>query len=66
MSHPLTRTSLALRSLRHYWRTNLAVIIGVAIAVSVLSGALVVGESVTASLRALAVSRLGKTDHLIA
>jgi putative ABC transport system permease protein len=62
----LTKTSLALRSLRHYWRTNLAVIIGVAIAVSVLSGALVVGESVKASLRALAVSRLGKTDHLIA
>jgi hypothetical protein len=66
MSRPLTRTSLALRSLRHYWRTNAAVIVGVAIAVSVLSGALVVGESVKASLRALAVSRLGKTDHLIA
>ena len=66
MFRPLTKTALAFRSLRHYWRTNLAVIAGVAIAVSVLSGALVVGESVKASLRALAVSRLGKTDHLIA
>jgi ABC-type antimicrobial peptide transport system permease subunit len=66
MSAPLTRTGLVSRSLRHYWRSNVAVVVGVAIAVSVLAGALVVGESVKASLRALAVSRLGRTDHLIA
>ena len=35
-----------------------------AIAVAVLAGALVVGDSVRASLRELAVSRLGRTDHL--
>ena len=57
---------LALRSLRHYWRTNLAVVLGVAIAVAVLAGALMVGESVRTSLRELAVGRLGRTDHLVA
>ena len=53
--------ALILRGLRHYWRTNLAVIAGVAIAVSVLAGALLVGESVRASLRGLVDERLGRT-----
>lgn len=53
--------TLILRGLRHYWRTNLAVIAGVAIAVSVLAGALLVGESVRASLRGLVDERLGRT-----
>lgn len=54
------------RSLIHYWRTNLAVIAGVGVAVAVLAGALLVGESVRASLLELAVGRLGRTDDLIA
>ena len=62
----MTPTALALRGLRYYWRTNLAVVAGVAIAVSVLAGALVVGSSVKASLRELAVARLGNTHHLVA
>src|SRR5919106_2258611 len=53
------------RSLRHYWRTNLAVIGGVAIGVAVLAGALMVGVSVRASLRDLVLQRLGKTDHAV-
>src|SRR3979409_1309926 len=53
------------RNLNYYWRTNLAVILGVATAVSVLAGALLVGDSVRASLRDLAVQRLGKTDFVI-
>ena len=53
--------TLILRGLRHYWRTNLAVVAGVAIAVSVLAGALLVGESVRASLRGLVDERLGRT-----
>ncbi len=54
-------SSIARRSLRYYWRTNLAVIVGVGVAVSVLAGALMVGESVRASLRDLALGRLGRT-----
>jgi len=53
------------RNLTHYWRTNLAVILGVATAVAVLSGALLVGDSVRASLRDLALARLGKTDLVV-
>ena len=54
--------NLVLRSLLFYWRTNLAVILGVATAVAVLSGALLVGDSVRTSLRDLVLSRLGKTE----
>src|SRR5580765_398094 len=61
----INRTTLVWRNLLHFWRTNLAVILGVATAVAVLSGALLVGSSVRASLRDLAVGRLGKTDAAI-
>ena len=60
------RTATLLKNnLTYFWRTNLAVVAGVAIAVSVLAGALVVGDSVRASLRELFLSRLGATDHVI-
>jgi ABC-type antimicrobial peptide transport system permease subunit len=58
-------TQLLKRSLRYYWHTNLVVVLGVAIAVSVLAGALLIGESVRGSLRDLSTRRLGKTDDLI-
>lgn len=54
------------RNLSYYWRTNLAMVLGVATAVAVLSGALLVGDSVKASLRDLFVQRLGSTDYVIA
>jgi ABC-type lipoprotein release transport system permease subunit len=55
-----------LQSLRYYWRTHLAVVLGVATAVAVLAGALLVGESVRGSLRDLVLDRLGRTDELVA
>src|SRR5690242_6002225 len=58
-------TQLIKRSLAYYWQTNLVVVLGVAIAVSVLAGALQIGESVRGSLRDLSSRRLGKTDDLI-
>jgi len=58
-------SSLLLRGLTYYWRTHLAVVIGVATAVAVLSGALLVGDSVRGSLRDLVVGRLGKTDYVV-
>src|SRR5579862_9211168 len=57
--------SLVKRSLAYYWRTNLAVILGVATAVAVLSGALLVGDSVKASLHDLVLARLGKTEAVV-
>src|SRR5215212_6284124 len=58
-------TRLLKRSLAYYWQTNLVVVLGVAIAVSVLAGALLIGESVRGSLRDLSLRRLGKTDDVI-
>src|SRR5579859_2231016 len=57
--------TLVRRSLSYFWRTNIAVVLGVATAVAVLAGALVVGDSVRASLRDLVLNRLGKTDTVI-
>jgi ABC-type antimicrobial peptide transport system permease subunit len=59
-----TRTLLA-RSLTHYWRTNVAVVLGVAAAAAVLGGSLVVGDSVRGSLAATALDRLGRTTHAV-
>ncbi len=56
---------LARRNLSHYWRTNIAVVLGVAAAVAVLSGALLVGDSVRGSLRDLIAQRLGRTDYIV-
>ena len=56
---------LVLRSIFFYWRTNAAVVLGVATATAVLAGALLVGESVRGSLRDLVVQRLGRTSRLV-
>jgi ABC-type lipoprotein release transport system permease subunit len=57
--------SFVIASLRHYRALNALVIAGVAIAVAVLAGALLVGASVRASLRDLAITRLGHTDVVV-
>lgn len=59
-SIPLTRRSLA-----YYWRTHLAVVAGVAVAVAVLTGSLLVGDSVRGSLKRLALQRLGTAHWVI-
>ncbi len=61
-----SRPRLWSSSLLYYWRTNLAVVAGVATAVAVLSGALVVGDSVRGSLRDLVLQRLGRADRVVA
>ncbi len=52
-------------SLRHYRRIHLAVAMGVAVATAVLTGALLVGDSVRGSLRDLTLQRLGRIDSAI-
>ncbi len=61
----MTHWTIAIRSLFHYLRQNLAVALGVAIATAVLTGALIVGDSMRGSLRDLTLDRLGKIDELI-
>ena len=58
--------TLSWRGASYYRRTNLAVVLGIACAVTVLAGALMVGESVRASLRELSLARLGRTDVVVA
>ncbi len=56
---------LIFRSWQHHWRLHLAVLFGVAIASAVLTGALVVGDSVRGSLRHLALDRLQDVDFVL-
>jgi ABC-type lipoprotein release transport system permease subunit len=57
--------TLGNRSLHYYWRTHAAVVLGVATAVAVLAGSLLVGESVKASLATLALARLGHVSDAV-
>ncbi|HRX81655.1 MAG TPA: ABC transporter permease, partial [Pirellulaceae bacterium] len=56
---------LAILSLTYHWRINLAVAFGVAAATAVLTGALLVGDSVKGSLRHLTLERLGEIDEVL-
>jgi putative ABC transport system permease protein len=58
----MRESRLIFRGLAYYWRTNVAVVLGVATAVAVLAGALLVGDSVRGSLRDLVLHRLGRAD----
>jgi putative ABC transport system permease protein len=52
-------------SLRHYRRIHVAVALGVAVATAVLTGALLVGDSVRGSLLELTLQRLGGIDSAL-
>jgi putative ABC transport system permease protein len=54
------------RSLRYHWRSALVLALGVAIATAIITGALIVGESMRWSLRDLTQQRLGKIEYVIA
>src|SRR5438874_4053168 len=56
---------LVVAGLRHHRRINLSVALGVAAATAVLTGALIIGDSVRGSLRHLVLDRLGKIDQLL-
>src|SRR5437879_6004344 len=56
---------LLLRNLRYHWRGNLAVYLGVAVATAVLTGALLVGDSLRGSLSDLTLRQLGWVDHAL-
>ncbi len=51
-----------LRGLIHFWRLHLAVALGAAVTGTVLTGSLLVGDSLHQSLRALLLDRLGAID----
>lgn len=61
----MTFFKLAIRSLIYHWRVNASVALGVAAATAVLTGALVVGDSVRQSLRDMTLDRLGRIDQIL-
>ncbi len=61
----MSRFQLLLRNLLYFRYANAAVVAGMAVACAVLTGALMVGDSVRASLRELALRRLGPVDDAL-
>lgn len=61
----MTHLRLIIRSFTHYFRKNLAVALGVAISTAVLTGALVVGDSMQYTLQKLVDLRLGGVTHTL-
>jgi putative ABC transport system permease protein len=57
--------TLQRRSLVHHWRSNAPVLLGVAIATAVITGALLVGDSLRGSLRAAARERLAGVKYAV-
>lgn len=51
-----------LQSARHYWRGHLGLLFGTFLAATILTGSMLVGDSVRASLRRVAALRLGKIE----
>ena len=62
----MTTWTLARRSVSFYFRSHLGTLVGAAIATAVLTGALLVGDSVRGSLRGMALARIGKIDVALA
>lgn len=56
---------LLLQSLLFYWRNHLGVLLGTLLATAVLTGSLLVGDSVDGSLRQYALQRLGGIHHVL-
>ncbi len=61
----MTWATLIRRGLTHYARSHLGVLAGAVIATAALTGALVLGDSVRAGLRAAALGRLGPTHYAV-
>lgn len=58
----MTLSRFILSSARYYWRSHLGLLLGAFLASAILSGSLLVGDSVRASLRRVAELRLGKVQ----
>ena len=61
----MTPFRLLLRNLLYHWRANFAVFLGVVVGAAVLTGALLVGDSLRGSLRDLTLQRLDWVDEAL-
>jgi ABC-type lipoprotein release transport system permease subunit len=62
----MTRFKYILKSFFHYLKANILVALGVAVSTMVLTGSLIIGDSVRYSLEQATFYRLGETTHLAA
>ncbi len=61
----MTRLQLIIKTFLHYFNSNLLVALGVVVSTMVLTGSLIIGDSVRYSLEQSTFYRLGKTTHLV-
>ncbi len=61
----LTFRKFILHSVRYYRNLNMTVVLGIALGTAILTGALVVGDSVQYSLKQIVMQRLGKSSRVI-
>lgn len=62
----MTFTRLLLRNLLYHWRGNAAVLLGITLGSAVLTGAMLVGDSLRGSLQSLSLDQLGWVEHALA
>ena len=61
----MTKIQYILKTFTHYFKANLLVALGVVVSTMVLTGSLIIGDSVRYSLEQSTFSRLGNTTHLV-
>jgi ABC-type antimicrobial peptide transport system permease subunit len=57
---------LLLSGIKFYWKSHIGILLGAALASAVLTGSLLVGDSVDGSLRKFALQRLGSIEYAMA
>ena len=61
----ITLFRLMVHHLLYYWRTNCIIVSGVILISLTLTGALLIGDSLRATLHRIADGRLGRTEYVI-
>lgn len=61
----MTVFRLLIRNLQYYWQKNLLLALGIAVSAAVLTGALIVGDSVEYSLKKIVDDRLGNITQVV-
>ena len=61
----MNRFTFIIKSFKYYQKANILIALGVAISAAVITGGLIIGDSVTHSLEQITSYRLGSTSHVI-
>jgi len=56
---------LIIQGVRYYWKKNLSVMLGIAVSMAVLTGALMVGDTMSWNLHEMVELRLGRVSHAV-